>query len=368
MMDLDRTKSYVLESNEKELNYIQNSVVTSLDILNGVTNETANINKPFNFNFSSIIEDLDYKYKVVDQINIYKSSDYLLELTSNKNIKITGSLENIKKSIEKNEILNVKGNIDGDKFLYRYIPYKYSEFSNEIYDDRIIEIVYNDHNIGLLLYELKIDFGKQLLVTVLISVLISRLIALILSRPMHFAFHDSLTGLKNREAYNILVRKKILNKKKSAGILLLDLDNFKEVNDTYGHYVGDVVLVSVANVIKNSLRKEDVAVRFGGDEFLLILPNISNEEDLKQIGDRLVKDIYDIRNGPEKDLLTRVFLEKNVTASAGGCFYSDNSYKKYNGDELYKLADISLYESKEYGKNNCIIYNKINFIEDDLCE
>jgi diguanylate cyclase (GGDEF)-like protein len=91
------------------------------------------------------------------------------------------------------------------------------------------------------------------------------------------AFHDSLTGLPNRKLFSdrlgIVLAQAKRNKKK-VGIVMLDLDNFKDVNDTLGHDVGDILLKAVAERLSGTLRKSDTVARFGGDEFVLIFPDM----------------------------------------------------------------------------------------------
>ena len=93
---------------------------------------------------------------------------------------------------------------------------------------------------------------------------------------------DALTGISNRRYFEDQIRKM----KASAGVAMIDLDDFKIYNDTFGHRVGDVVLKTAAKVIREGIRKSDIIIRYGGDEFLLVMPDISAEvfaEKLKQI-------------------------------------------------------------------------------------
>ena len=86
-------------------------------------------------------------------------------------------------------------------------------------------------------------------------------------------YRDSLTGAYNRRYYEEVVRKTI----GPAGVALLDVDNFKICNDTYGHYAGDMALKTAANAIQSCIRESDLLIRYGGDEFLLVLPGIPGD-------------------------------------------------------------------------------------------
>ena len=105
------------------------------------------------------------------------------------------------------------------------------------------------------------------------------------------AFHDSLTGLPNRMLFsdrlNIVLAQAKRNKKK-VGIVMLDLDNFKDVNDTLGHDVGDILLKAVAKRLSGTLRKSDTVARFGGDEFVLLFPDMEVIEEAIQVVQKII--------------------------------------------------------------------------------
>ena len=168
------------------------------------------------------------------------------------------------------------------------------------------------------------------------------------------AYHDSLTGLANRTflktELNTLIK---INKRenKRLALIFIDLDNFKFVNDTFGHEAGDSLLVEISERLKSQLRESDVVARIGGDEFVVVLNNIKNKEDIKKI-------LTSIKNKLSKP----VIIEDNdieVTFSAGIAIYPDDSI---DNDEILQLADIAMYESKKEGKN------RFNFINKELQE
>lgn len=151
---------------------------------------------------------------------------------------------------------------------------------------------------------------------------------------------DQLTGLWNRRNLELFIGKlipKSIRDKKTFSIIILDIDFFKKYNDDFGHLKGDEALVSVANVLQNELRENDLAVRFGGEEFLVVLP----ETDIKMAQEITKRIIRNIRKDTQN------------TISAGIAVYSENM----NFDELVKLADDALYQAKENGRDQFIVGN-----------
>ncbi len=126
---------------------------------------------------------------------------------------------------------------------------------------------------------------------------------------------------------------------------MMDLDHFKNVNDVYGHQLGDRLLKSSATIIRSVLREGDVLIRYGGEEFLAVLPAASND-DLRLIGER-------IRRGIEASALMDGEQTVRVTISLGGAAYPNQNVEKE--DALLQLADESLYKAKQTGRNQVII-------------
>jgi diguanylate cyclase (GGDEF)-like protein len=168
--------------------------------------------------------------------------------------------------------------------------------------------------------------------------------ALAHDRLQRLAALDPLTGVYNRrfglgrlhEEFSRAVRAH-----SPMGVLMLDIDHFKSVNDTYGHMVGDRLLKSVCGLARSSLREGDVLLRYGGEEFLVVLPAASTD-DLRFVGERIRKFIEDsVMSEGEKSV--------RVTLSVGGASYPNQNVG--NGDELIQLADEALYRAKESGRN-----------------
>ncbi len=164
-------------------------------------------------------------------------------------------------------------------------------------------------------------------------------------------YRDALTSVYNRKYYEENLKQKNLN----AGIAIIDIDDFKISNDVFGHRAGDLILVSIAKTIKNNIKREDICVRYGGDEFLLVLPN-TNENDFKITLKNILKQVRKISFAEFPRLQTSV--------SIGGIL-SENEVV----EEVVNLADRSMYQAKlsknkvvtnkNYYKNSEVVNNSI---------
>lgn len=157
----------------------------------------------------------------------------------------------------------------------------------------------------------------------------------------HLAFHDPLTNLPNRIKFRQELEQE-LNQGASGAVLILDLDNFKEVNDTLGHVYGDLVLTEVANYLRGMASENLFVSRFGGDEFLLLLKNIATEEALQQQIEWLQENLNNqkIRVGEN---------EVYLNFSMGITRFPEDSQ---NPDQLIMNADTAMYWVKNSGKNH----------------
>ena len=155
--------------------------------------------------------------------------------------------------------------------------------------------------------------------------------------------HDKLTNAYNREYFDINYKKLINEYHKNntnLALAVLDIDYFKKVNDTYGHDIGDEVLIKFVETIQNNLRKNDILIRWGGEEFLLIL-QLDSQKDLENKLEHLRK-VIEIEPFPKI---------KNITCSIGGTIYQDNE----NILKTIKRADEAVYKAKEMGRNKVLI-------------
>ena len=158
------------------------------------------------------------------------------------------------------------------------------------------------------------------------------------------AVRDPLTGVYNRRfGFDRLQEEfsKAVRCGSPLGVLIFDLDNFKKINDTYGHSIGDSVLKSISEIAQSVLRENDILFRYGGEEFVIVLPG-APEGELRIIGERL-------RNIIEQSHLSEIHATLRTTVSIGGsAFHHDHTESEHM---LIRLADEALYRAKTLGRN-----------------
>ena len=170
----------------------------------------------------------------------------------------------------------------------------------------------------------------------------------LLQKTFEMAVNDSLTGLYNRQYMQNyllnLIKKAKRNKNEKFAVIFLDLDNFKYVNDNFGHNKGDEVLKKVANILKNSFREYDLVSRYGGDEFVVIV-----ESPFVEILDKLEERL---RNAVKEE-----FKNLGISISIGFSYFpNDINYNLENEKEIIKkllnIADNRMYENKRKRKKD----------------
>lgn len=163
------------------------------------------------------------------------------------------------------------------------------------------------------------------------------------------AHYDHLTSLANRTLLNqrlqLLVENDQLSSKK-FGVLFLDLDNFKEINDSMGHDIGDMILVHMAKSLLLATRKTDTVARFGGDEFIILVDEIESTQTLEHIAKKLI-------NAIQQPIRIR-HLDLKITMSIGISLFPDHGT---DFNQLIKNADLALYMAKEAGRNTYKVYH-----------
>lgn len=156
---------------------------------------------------------------------------------------------------------------------------------------------------------------------------------------------DSLTGVFNRNYFNkhivnkVNASKEVLNKSDFA-IMMIDCNNFKKINDYYGHDAGDYILHKVANILKKSIRSSDFVARIGGDEFVVVIDNIKSQSGVEKIANKISKSCQQ----------AVIFKGKNIhySLSIGIALYNN----KTDSEEIIKHADLALYEAKKLNLNH----------------
>jgi diguanylate cyclase (GGDEF)-like protein len=162
---------------------------------------------------------------------------------------------------------------------------------------------------------------------------------------------DPLTGLYNRRYLNEILPTIIASAKRrgeKVGFLMIDMDFFKKVNDTYGHEAGDLTLQTLSQIIQNSIRTSDIAIRYGGEEFLIILQNIKSIDDALQVAEKIRQRV---EQTPIK--LNNATIKKTV--SIGVSVFPIHCHQAW---ECVKNADLALYKAKNDGRNRVVVFDK----------
>jgi len=164
--------------------------------------------------------------------------------------------------------------------------------------------------------------------------------------------YDKLTGLLCRNSFQGTLNQQLALAKRLAtqfSILFVDIDNFKHINDTYGHQSGDLVLSELANLVQEGIRSSDTAFRYGGEEFVILMPNTSCN-DAQKLANRIRKTI-------EQHQINVDGGEIKLTISGGVSSYPTHAD---NADDLVYFADSAVYRAKGAGKNNIALFKEEN--------
>ena len=165
----------------------------------------------------------------------------------------------------------------------------------------------------------------------------------------HIAEHDSLTGVANRNRFNAVIADALSGPPEARpgiGVLQIDLDEFKAINDRYGHAAGDAALRHVARTLSPSLRRTDLLARLGGDEFVAVCPGVTQESELLRIGHALGEAVRAPLRFEGRDI--------NVSISIGAALADQ---RDTSGDTLLRKSDFALYEVKRTGRGRVAIYD-----------
>ncbi|MCX5883848.1 MAG: GGDEF domain-containing protein [Deltaproteobacteria bacterium] len=192
---------------------------------------------------------------------------------------------------------------------------------------------------------------------------INESLAVIETKRLMSSLHDSalidtLTGLHNRrylQEYTEKIVAGVLRRGKTIGLIMCDLDYFKQVNDTHGHAVGDIVLKDTANVIRQSVRESDIVIRFGGEEFLAVLLDINIGESMI-VAEKIRLNVQNLKiKIPDGEI--------QKTISLGASEFPEDTSTLWS---CIKYADVALYRAKEEGRNRCVRFTSDMWKEDQV--
>lgn len=164
------------------------------------------------------------------------------------------------------------------------------------------------------------------------------------------AEHDSLTGLANRLMFEVALKDGVANNLRGnlkLALLLFDVDNFKFINDSHGHDIGDLLLKELVVRVLDCLRGNELFARLGGDEFAVVLNYLKHERDVSQVAQRILAAF--------KTPFVLSGIKINVSISIGIVIHPDNSG---GAEELFKFADIAMYRAKKLGRNQIVFFEE----------
>ncbi len=162
------------------------------------------------------------------------------------------------------------------------------------------------------------------------------------------ALRDPLTGLHNRRYLEETLPRELKRAKRNGAclsVIMMNIDHFKTINDTYGHLVGDQTIKFIANLLTSAARASDITCRFGGDEILLVMPDMTSTDALKRA--------EHIRQLCEDTSTSQANLERGLTMSFGVATYPEHGLQM---DEILIKADDALYQSKQNGRNRVTLW------------
>ncbi|MFA9373876.1 MAG: GGDEF domain-containing protein [Poseidonibacter sp.] len=185
-------------------------------------------------------------------------------------------------------------------------------------------------------------------------------VKLLMNALKESAFKDGLTGLYNRkflEEHSKKLVPQALRENLNIGVLMLDMDHFKAVNDEYGHDIGDKVLKELSRILMETVRESDLVIRYGGEEFIVLLVGVKNEFDAMEVANKIGKKVRE----NEIDVYAGNKLRKTI--SIGLSMFPEDSKSL---DTAMKNADIALYEAKNSGRDKVIRFNEEQVSSVDL--
>ncbi len=282
--------------------------------------------------------------------------------------------KNFQKGIGESEVQTLKFNIESDIARY-FIKRSAPVYVDEIKGSRSVQafvgklkklnikviapVLYSERlhgviGIGEKLYSNQFEQSDFELFHVLVNI-----ISISIENTTHYeevknlSLTDAMTNLHNYRYFSIRLKEELnraRRNKAKVSLLILDIDHFKNYNDTLGHQTGDEALRTLGRVLKSTIRDEDVVSRYGGEEFCIILPGIS-KSGILPLGER-VRKIIELH----KFYKETVQPGGRITVSLGGATYPDDAK---NPDDLIQRADQALYKAKNHGRNQLVVFEPV---------
>jgi len=331
------------EKHIQELNQKNVKLEKSIDSLSNIIEVSKYINTFFSSdNLISMINDM-----ILGILGVTYSTIFLIE--DSELIVKASNIENMDVNLISQELTHID---KGEEFLINSKEplKKTGEHKTDIHSimgspiklrDKFIGYIIVEHNLyKFMTIELKLflrSIANQIAIAIENSLLYKEL--------EKINQRDSLLGIYNRKYFfEFLEKNKYEKMKDKFAIVMIDIDDFKRINDTYGHQFGDKVLINTANIVSNGTDENDIFARYGGEEFILYISNFISENSV-------YSKVEMIRNALEDSKVSFNDEDKSITASFGISFFPLNGI---DTNELIKKADDLLYKAKKSGKNRVL--------------
>jgi len=240
----------------------------------------------------------------------------------------------------------VKNYVRIDCVKYRFDKHRIAaKFGRSSRFTQCFELAINEQPLGQITFTRRIEFEKQEkqeLNTLLNGLVYPIRNALLYQQALLDAHKDSLTGIKNRSAFNDAIKRETElahRHRNSLSMIVLDIDHFKKINDSYGHYTGDRILKIVTQCTNKSIRGTDILFRYGGEEFVVLLPN-TDDKGAYRLAQRIRRNIEKAECDYNGEII-------KLTISAGIASLAE----KDSSHDLFIKADTALYVAKANGRN-----------------
>lgn len=309
------------------------------------------------FNFEKTAEYLIAKYEDLVEVQTINAGGVFFDNSRTKRNNVQDQSKQFQKYFElaKKKMEPVEYQTLNQSYIetHLFLPYEAETVRGES-SKRVVYVKFvNFTKIEALQKNLK-QFWVLLFIALLTAFIMLLVINKILSKTIHLATFDPLTGVYNRATYirkiDNLLRKRKMN---VPGLLLIDLDNFKQVNDHYGHVEGDHILIETAMILKRVVKNNGFVVRFGGDEFAIVLYD-TTEQHMQQIAEDILTQIRTVKYEEHSSEKWSV-----LSVSMGGALYLAEDTEM----SLFERADKALYQSKNAGKDQYSSYDEVAFVQ-----
>ena len=306
------------------------------------------------FDFLQTATNLKNKYDDLIEVRILNARGYYLDANGEANYTIEHQSEQFKEAYQK--AVDTMSPIEyTEKFEHgyiettRFIPYEAEQIRGTT-TKRVIYMEYGNTKELASVKRLTKQFWVILVIAIVTSLILLVTIIRILTKTINLATFDPLTGAHNRASY-LNEMEQLLKRNGQTGLLLFDLDNFKKVNDCYGHIEGDRILIETVSILKAVAKKDGMVVRFGGDEFAIIVNNATLEK-MHAIANKVLEEFHLRKNGTDE-------VWHPLSISAGGALQQEEDETEVT---LFMRADQALYQSKNNGKD---CYTAINLFDEN---